>query len=63
MKGQQQFAILTPKAVRMEHLMAEGMSFDVAFAIVDLEYTRDGLSLKGDAVTRSTDLPVMDVPA
>jgi hypothetical protein len=42
-KGQQQFAMLTPKAVRLERLMAEGKSFDEAFAIADREFTVDGL--------------------
>jgi hypothetical protein len=38
--------MLTPKAVRLERLMAEGKSFDEAFAIADREYTSDGMSLK-----------------
>jgi hypothetical protein len=42
-KGQQQFVMLTPKAVRLEHLMAEGKSFDEAFAIAGREFTLDGL--------------------
>jgi hypothetical protein len=42
-KSDQQFLMLTPKAVRLEHLMAAGKSFDEAFAIVDREFTADGL--------------------
>jgi hypothetical protein len=37
------FVMLTPKAVRLEHLMAAGKSFDEAFAIADREFTPDGL--------------------
>jgi hypothetical protein len=37
------FVMLTPKAFRLEHLMAEGKSFDEAFAIADREFTLDGL--------------------
>lgn len=48
--GNQIFVSLTRKAVRMEHLMAAGKSFDEAFAIADREYTSDGLSLKPGAV-------------
>ena len=48
-KGKQQFAMLTPKAVRLERLMAEGKSFNKAFAIADREFTSDGMSLKPDA--------------
>ena len=46
MAGKQQFAMLTAKAVRLEWLMAEGKSFNEAFAIADREYTSDGMSLK-----------------
>ena len=34
---------LTPKAVRLEQLRAQGRSFDEAFAIADREFTPDGL--------------------
>jgi hypothetical protein len=51
---QSRFVMLTPKAVRLEWLMAEGKSFDEAsfnkaFAIADREFTSDGMSLKPDA--------------
>lgn len=49
MEGKQQFAMLTPKAIRLEWLMAKGKSFNKAFAISDREYTSDGMSLKPDA--------------
>jgi hypothetical protein len=37
---------LTPKALRVEELRAQGKSFDEAFVIADHEYTPDGLLLR-----------------
>jgi hypothetical protein len=37
---------LTPKALRVDILIAQGKSFDEAFAIADSEYSIDGMSLK-----------------
>lgn len=35
--------IFTPKALRLQELVGDGMSFDEAFAIADREFTADGL--------------------
>ena len=39
-------AIFTPKALRIDELIAQGKSFDEAFAIAESEYTSDGMLLK-----------------
>jgi hypothetical protein len=37
---------LTPKALRVQELRSQGMSFDEAFGLADSEYSGDGMSLK-----------------
>lgn len=49
MNEQGQFASPTPKAMRVQELRAQGMSFDDAFEIADSEYSNDGITLKPGA--------------
>lgn len=44
-----QFVSLTPKAMRVQELRGQGMSFDEAFAIADSEYSSNGMALKPGA--------------
>lgn len=41
----------TPKAMRVQELRGQGMSFDEAFAIADREYTSNGMALKPGATS------------
>lgn len=49
-----QFVSLTPKALRLDELLAQGMSFDEALTIADSEYSSDGVTLKSSDVSPTT---------
>lgn len=53
---QQQFVMLTPKAMRVQQLRAEGWNFDKALTVADAEFTSDGLTRVRDIDAMLSDL-------